>query len=253
MENNLISSNSVDVSVPEILYKYRSAESALAFLRKSQVYFSDYGSFNDPFECQASLEECNAEQVKTFLINNYLPCNTKLDSIEFDMPLEKLSSIVNDTVTNTLKEMGIFCLSGKKDSILMWSHYAENHKGVCLMFDTTKDPNFFEGLQKVNYSSNYISYNYVCTPKTISKVLYQKSLDWQYEEEYRIINLGIGYKTISKLALVGIIFGCRCESSIKTEIKKEVASSHFQNVKFYELKLDDKSYSLKISEADDSL
>jgi hypothetical protein len=170
------------------------------------------------------------------------------------MPLEKLSSIVNDAVTNTLKKMGIFCLSGKKDSILMWSHYAENHKGVCLMFDTTKDSNFFKGLRKVNYSSNYISYTYVSTPKTLSKVLYQKSLDWKYEDEYRIISPdGRGLKPISKLALVGIIFGCRCESSNKIKIKKEVASSHFQNVRFYELKLDDKSYSLKISEADDSL
>lgn len=32
------------------------------------------------------------------------------------------------------KEIGVYCLTTVPDSILMWSHYANNHKGVCLEY-----------------------------------------------------------------------------------------------------------------------
>ena len=32
--------------------------------------------------------------------------------------------------------MRVFCLSELDDSVLMWSHYADQHQGVVLGFDT---------------------------------------------------------------------------------------------------------------------
>ena len=37
-----------------------------------------------------------------------------------------------------LYERGVCCFSEKKDDILMWSHYADGHKGFCLEFITPK-------------------------------------------------------------------------------------------------------------------
>lgn len=33
----------------------------------------------------------------------------------------------------------ISCFSKRYDSILMWSHYASSHEGVCIEFDETRD------------------------------------------------------------------------------------------------------------------
>ena len=57
-----------------------------------------------------------------------------------------------------ITNMGVFCLSERCDSILMWSHYADCHKGVCIGFDTTyfKQPH----IQKIRYNSEYPNLNY---------------------------------------------------------------------------------------------
>ncbi|KNE87154.1 hypothetical protein PSTG_19467, partial [Puccinia striiformis f. sp. tritici PST-78] len=34
------------------------------------------------------------------------------------------------------KSIGIFCLSEKPDSELMWSHYADSHQGFVIEFET---------------------------------------------------------------------------------------------------------------------
>jgi hypothetical protein len=47
--------------------------------------------------------------------------------------------------------MGILCLSGKWDNILMWSHYTKDHKGFVIEF-AGDDPFFNLSLSKVNYS-----------------------------------------------------------------------------------------------------
>ena len=40
-----------------------------------------------------------------------------------------------DIMTNYVNSLGIFCLSERSDDILMWSHYSNGHRGVCLQFN----------------------------------------------------------------------------------------------------------------------
>jgi hypothetical protein len=79
------------------------------------------------------------------------------------------------------------------DSTLMWSHYAENHNGVCLEF-SVDDP-VFGFAQEVTYLSSYPPW----APHSLMStehpsVLLTKSDDWRYEREYRIIGLAEGIK-----------------------------------------------------------
>jgi meiotically up-regulated gene 157 (Mug157) protein len=41
----------------------------------------------------------------------------------------------------------------------MWSHYANNHNGVCLRFDFIDDANILSKLHKVNYSDDMLIVN----------------------------------------------------------------------------------------------
>jgi len=48
--------------------------------------------------------------------------------------------------------MGMLCLSGKWDNTLMWSHYADDHRGFMIEF-SGEDPFFNFGFGKVVYSA----------------------------------------------------------------------------------------------------
>ena len=81
-----------------------------------------------------------------------------------------MNEIVNDcnvfhidlhsVLKKRLKECyGISCFSYKKDSILMWSNYADSLKGFCIIFDknnlieTIKYPHDWISFNDVNYKS----------------------------------------------------------------------------------------------------
>ena len=96
----------------------------------------------------------------------------------------------------------ISCFGSNNDSILMWSHYANKHKGACLEFEID-DENF----QKVDYKEKIVKFKLCDALKVvfgheflgkevdgdnkkysfIINPLLTKSLDWRYEEEIRCI------------------------------------------------------------------
>jgi len=77
---------------------------------------------------------------------------------------------------------GIVCLSAAPCSTLMWSHYSDNHKGICLEFRAKGT--FFGAAMKILYRTEY--------PKMLlggnldQMMLTVKSKDWEKEEEYRL-------------------------------------------------------------------
>ena len=56
-------------------------------------------------------------------------------------------------------DMGVFCLTEVPGSILMWSHYATAHTGMCVGFERNKDNAFVnDGIcLPVTYSRNYLT------------------------------------------------------------------------------------------------
>jgi hypothetical protein len=131
---------------------------------------------------------------------------------------------MNDYIRD-MKLLGVSCFSGRDDSILMWSHYADYHQGICLRFRSYKircERNgsvddvlidlglMIEGrdyylsklypprtliltnniLYDVDYKDDLPeSVNYFDKSRGIKmyKFLLSKFTDWQYENEYRII------------------------------------------------------------------
>ena len=53
------------------------------------------------------------------------------------------------------EDIGICCFSFNPKSILMWSHYTNNHKGVCLKFDYKQDIEGFRVSSPVEYVEEY--------------------------------------------------------------------------------------------------
>lgn len=124
------------------------------------------------------------------------------------------------------------CFSENIDSILMWSHYSNNHTGFALGYDLRSlllpnDKNL--GLYPVIYSEKrynaeeFLLYLFGSLMKapvhnvdlmSSIKLLLYKSLDWQYEQEWRVIksdasNLFEGHSEPISLKPNSIYYGCR--------------------------------------------
>lgn len=64
--------------------------------------------------------------------------------------LKNLKRQVEDEINN-LKSFGVVSFSKRNDSILMWSHYADSHKGFCIGFHTKIE---FRDAKEVYYAEN---------------------------------------------------------------------------------------------------
>ncbi len=109
-----------------------------------------------------------------------------------------------DDVQNSLKIFRISCFAESPYSILMWSHYANCHKGFCIEYEipqySESNQLLFHNLYPVIYSDVRISVlesclKYLKLPKITDEILWDiykygllmKSIDWKYQNEWRLI------------------------------------------------------------------
>ena len=131
----------------------------------------------------------------------------------------------------------------------MWSHYANNHKGIVYEFKDdlfrntdSLTENFNGNDNKVIYSNDrsYDLLSYTLTGEEkkaqFAKELLTKAKDWEYEEEYRMIDFEIlendRNKNFKKESLISIIFGVRT-SDIEIDIMKYLCKKYsFSHIQF---------------------
>ena len=128
--------------------------------------------------------------------------------------------------------IGVFSLSWNYKSILLWSHYADSHKGYCVGFNVGKLKRFCEktflehqetiSLEEVRYQEKYpfINAYKLSSDERLKCQLLTKSPEWQYEKEYRLIwFLGANNRLrIDDGIIRRVILGCRMTSADKDEI-----------------------------------
>ena len=79
------------------------------------------------------------------------------------------------------QRFGILCFSKGWSNPVLWSHYADGHRGICLGFDVPA-----EGLLRpIRYVSERTPLPMPPTPEAMDELLFTKHTDWSYEEEWR--------------------------------------------------------------------
>ena len=206
------------------IYKYCSYDVGELIVSGLILKFSNPSSFNDPFDCDINLlnfdfRECNQEIIDDLekIKKDVSKTFGKDMSIEIDsITKTKLEEIYRNSQINKIQTSSICCFSRIFNNTAMWSHYADNHKGICLVFDPyIQNPftefnsdRFTEGT--VEYE-NYTPINYLKSKRNgIKQLFLTKSNDWKHEEEFRyIIFEDSGFFSFKKEFLKGIIFGLR--------------------------------------------
>jgi hypothetical protein len=82
---------------------------------------------------------------------------------------------------------GLLCFSRSWNNILMWSHYADRHSGICLGFDVPdKFANNVVYLGDLRVIGDLEGLSTVEVRKVHDQQYHFKYVDWSYEEEVRI-------------------------------------------------------------------
>jgi len=206
-----------------LVYQLMPAQFALEDIRKRRLKVSLLEDLNDPFELlSARLERSNQRtQIRNW--REYMA-----------------------TISRML------CFSRKYMNPVLWSHYADKHRGICLAFEV---PDHL--LHEITYAPARLEIDFELEAKnpggvshqTVQKLLTTKFADWQYENEVRMFvrpeevihdsDLQF-YPFGNNLSLRAVYLGPRCMVSQK-EVRDAFRSEE-QRVKVHATRLAFKSY-----------
>ncbi|MEA2561406.1 MAG: hypothetical protein QOH06_2910 [Acidobacteriota bacterium] len=201
--------NESDVELPEFLCQYRTLDGAgLAYLEqlllKNELYLGSPARFNDPFDAKVNADfSCVAAQdwrrffmgaLKRSQPNLGYPKRekevTRIMKTGHYKDIARHNAIVSDLQAE-VDRLGMACFSEIPTSILMWSHYAASHTGVCVQFDHLNPDSLIATAQRVNYSDDYEPLRAFLDDegKQVELVFLTKASSWSYEREWRIIDI----------------------------------------------------------------
>lgn len=111
-----------------------------------------------------------------------------------------------------ISDFGVVCYSRFYSKRLMWSHYADSHKGMCLVFDIPKEI-VYETFVKVEYGEEipdaYFNIDDMDNWSRLMKIVKTKSNEWKHEEEYRQVYKKKNFYEDYPGRLSEIIFGSK--------------------------------------------
>lgn len=144
------------------LYKYKSLSNlwhTLDVLVNDRLYCAHWSELNDPLEGRYEV---------------YLGGKS-----------HKVESIMTSRIENARDTYRVSSLSADPTNFLMWSHYAEGHKGIVIELEI---PESHPDLTKVVYSPfSSVFTDKLQTKEDMRHLFNGKGEEWEYEQEYRII------------------------------------------------------------------
>ncbi|MBT9392852.1 DUF2971 domain-containing protein [Hymenobacter sp. NST-14] len=216
------------IGQPNSFFKYfGTSDFHFESLEKNYIYFSPPSYFNDPYDCNQDL-------------------------IVFPTGKSKNNKLIT-RFRNNLSTIGICCFSTVKDSILLWSHYANSHKGFCLEFSfPTSDPNGIHPLP-VCYSDSFQKLSFQAErDDSIFNMIYTKSREWSYEKEWRVLKTGLLKNSdrkinFNQIFLKSIYLGIKCENETIEKIKN-ICKAKYPNIKIHQAFKCNESFKIDFNE-----
>jgi Protein of unknown function (DUF2971) len=260
------------IELPEYVYKYVSWEKEYhrKILLENKIFFSSVKNFNDPFDATIPLryDKGTNKQIsdifdKIIRIDNPNLTDDEVkravmnemgkDDIRSD---RRIQNTINNQREIIATKYGVFSTSHRFDSVLMWSHYSNLHKGLCIRFNCEKLEDFIKNECPKNnliiiwgnaeYKKDYpilIPFE-LSLEEQIMKSLIIKSAIWEYEEEIRFVLFDYPNKELilPDGIIDQIILGCKI---VKEDRQQIIEFSKRKNIKI--MQAFRKEYSFKLS------
>jgi hypothetical protein len=175
------------------------AAHALSAIALRRIKIARIADLNDPFELLAA-------------------------NLGGDKPLRKR---IREWRKDLNKTTGLLCFSRDWYSPVLWSHYADKHRGICLGFELRE--NFAEPLSyvegRLTVPANFLTVTPTLGEPFVRQLLTTKYLHWKYENEVRVfVKLDHGtvehglyfYSFSADLKLTEVILGPLSELPLDT-------------------------------------
>jgi hypothetical protein len=173
------------------VYHYLEAHWALDDLRRRRLKISDIHETNDPYEFACVRSEDKRSQ-------------------------RTLDAFARDWV----KDYRVHCFSRSWNNILMWSHYGQKHKGICLGFDVpegcVRDITYVDQVMLIGTLHKAVANE---NGEILERLIWAKYCAWSYEQEVRLIGRGVNMSQESGMFFVS--FGQ------DLQLKEVIAGSRF--------------------------
>lgn len=188
-------------------------------------------------------------------------------SDEVSKSIEKTKKKFIDELLPKLKEKRnkalVSCFSARNDSILMWGHYADKHKGICIGYERPEQD--FYDVKYTTERTKFPLYDLACVVasciifdektlldnevilKKVFKTFLTKSKDWEYEKEIRclfsltnnqnLVDIGEGkflYKMPNEIEV--LYLGCKVKNEQKDQVLKLAKEKGIKVYQFIESK-----------------
>ena len=213
----------------------------------------------------------------------HLSPNGVMNDIFEGVPVADLTKLSKEQKSIIGESAYITSFSETKDNLLMWSHYADSSKGFCVEYDLGRiNDGLLMKIYPVSYSNERLLYYDVeslsdellrlkqCIlndeeygeggiENDICQLLLSKSIDWEYEKEWRLIfTLGDIYKdylnefveghSVIDFDCVSAVYcGVRCDPEVVQNIY-EISQRKSIPFKVYKMLMAENEYKLEWSE-----
>ncbi len=233
-----------------------------------RLYHTLPSEFNDPFECKphwawpgtaSSKRYIRKEFTRIALRNGKSRREAENFASEMMRDQKKSRKLIVDSAVKHYQKVRICCFSESKSSLLLWSHYANGHRGVCLGFRTDSHP--IATCLKVHYQDAYPTLEYPLfeNARGFRPVLI-KSKDWQYEAEYRSLMYGNDTETrtdprlgdreslfLEPSTISDIFLGSEISDIHRTQVLGLIENSRI-NPRVWQCRISEDSYLLEFDE-----
>jgi hypothetical protein len=265
------------VAIPPILYKYASwrNEYHKRLITHREIFFASARRFNDPFDSAIALmySRMTPDQKLTYSrrMGRWFAPPGASEEVISELTAEILRSLVQDgskdskLVAERQKELmyrdiGLFSVSEVRDSILMWSYYAESHSGFCVGYDARVLNEYLARLgdsshllfdqRPIEYAQEYPILN----PGELNdkdfflKRTHAKSHEWKHEREWRFVVIGTTDYPLQLPAgtIKELILGCRICDAHKEEIMASARETLGPSVTFRQTKTKAAEFGLEL-------
>lgn len=195
------------------MFRFRAVNKhLLASLVNSEIYFAEPIRLNDPFDCRVEvIRALDSAIIKSSSENR-----------ETLMKLRHMQGFF-EKVQADISRVGVCSFSLDLNNPLMWSHYADQHRGVSLMYSFPRtyfhdNKDRILGVDQVEYDVNPLTDWFLRRAsslgsfeefgiKLIRKILTIKSKPWEYEGEIRVLRRTPGLESLDRKYLRQVCFG----------------------------------------------
>ena len=162
-----------------------------SLFREQKLFMGAYDTFNDPMEAYYETNSFTRQKINEIKLGK--------------------------------TQIRFCCLSKCYTNILMWSHYADSHKGVCVEMEVKPSQKYIQ--RNIQYASRLEQPRGRTNREQCIDVLRKKFLPWQYEQEVRFFKeIPIGSSSTApqylEVDIKKVYLGCKLTDSEEAKYRE---------------------------------